>query len=254
MTTLPKPAQDWAIFLDVDGTLIHIAEHPDSVQPSDRLGEILEQAAEAVDGALALISGRSIAVIDALTEHAAPAAAGLHGLEIRTAEGEYRSAEQNIPALQDAREQLESLTASHSDLFIEDKKATLALHYRGASEAATTAAQRTVESIVAASGGELSRLDGKSVYEIKPAHGDKGHALHELLATPSFSGRRPVYVGDDVTDEAAFRTANELGGVSIRVGADGASEARYRLNTVDEVLEWLEATARTLGREIEPRT
>lgn len=254
MTTLPEPARDWAIFLDVDGTLIHIAEHPDSVQPSDRLGEILGQAAEAVDGALALISGRSIAVIDALTEHAAPAAAGLHGLEIRTATGEYQSAEQNLPALQRARDRLESLTTAHSDLFIEDKKATLALHYRNASEAAVAAAQDTIESIVEASEGELTRLDGKSVYEIKPAHGDKGDALRELLASPAFSGRRPVYIGDDVTDEAAFRTANELGGVSIRVGVDGESEARYRLNTVDEVLEWLEATASTLRRETEPRT
>jgi trehalose 6-phosphate phosphatase len=254
MTTPPEAAHDWALFLDVDGTLVHIAEHPESVQPPDRLKQILENAAAAVDGALALISGRSIDAIDRLTGRAAPAAAGLHGLEIRTADGQHQASEGDTPAITSARERLQTLVKAHPDLYLEDKKATVALHYRGAAKGSVSEAERLVDEIVDASDGVLARLAGKSVYEIKPADGNKGDALRALMATAPFSGRRPVYIGDDVTDEAGFSAVNALDGISIRVGDNTDSVARYQLDTVDEVLEWLETTAATLKRPPPPPT
>lgn len=250
MTVIPDPARDWALFLDVDGTLIHIAERPDAVQPCPRLGQILSRASETLDGALALVSGRSIADIDALTDHSVRPAAGLHGLEMRTADGRYATAADDTPALLRARQRLQALIQAHPGLHLEDKRAALALHYRGACEAAIAAARETADRIVDDAAGSLTRLAGKSVYEIKPARYDKGDAIRALLETEPFTGRRPVYIGDDVTDEAGFAAVNALGGVSIRVGAAERSEARYQLDTVDEVLAWLEATIQTLQHAI----
>ncbi|AWN16862.1 trehalose-phosphatase [Salinisphaera sp. LB1] len=246
MTNLPAPDESWALFLDVDGTVIDIADHPDSVQPSHRLGEILGRTADALDGALALISGRPIAEIDRLTECVAPAASGLHGLELRTPAAGYEGPEVDVEDLRAARDRLQRLAAEHPALYFEDKQATLALHYRNADDATRQAAERAVHDIVAEADGALSLLAGKAVYEIKPARGDKGRALQRLMSNPPFAGRCPVYVGDDVTDEAAFVAVNSLGGVSVRVGEPSSSAARYRLDTVDEVLEWLEQIATTL--------
>ncbi|MES1937980.1 trehalose-phosphatase [Salinisphaera hydrothermalis] len=247
MTNLPDPEEHWALFLDVDGTLIHIAEHPDSVQPSPRLGEILNAAADAFDGALALVSGRPIAEIDRLTERVAPAASGLHGLELRTPAGGYEAPDHDTPGMHTARERLQALTDEHAGLYLEDKQATLALHFRQAGDTARRAAEDTIDAIKNDAGGALSVLAGKSVLELKPARGNKGRALQRLMSDPPFAGRCPVYVGDDVTDEAAFVAVNSLGGVSIRVGEPAVSAARYRLNTVDEVLAWLEQIATTLN-------
>lgn len=246
MTNLPVPDERWALFLDVDGTVIHIAEHPDSVQPCSRLGEILSRVADVLGGALALISGRPIAEIDRLTGRVAPAASGLHGLELRTPRGGYEGPKAESAELDQARTRLAGLADDHDGLYLEDKRITLALHYRNAGADAAAAARRMVDDVVDAAGGSLSLLAGKSVYEIKPADGDKGRALQRLMADPPFAGRCPVYVGDDVTDEAAFVAVNSLGGVSIRVGEAAATAARYRLDTVDEVLQWLEQIATTL--------
>lgn len=254
MTNLPVPDERWALFLDVDGTLIHIADHPDSVQPSHRLGEILSRAADVLDGALALISGRPIVEIDRLTERVAPAASGLHGLELRTPAGGYEGPEPEVAGMRAARRRLGGLAEQHPELYLEDKQATIALHYRNADDTTRREAERAVHEIVADAGGALSLLPGKAVYEIKPARGDKGRALQRLMTDPPFAGRCPVYVGDDVTDEAAFVAVNSLGGVSIRVGEPASSAARYRLDTVDEVLEWLEQIAATLNTASPPPT
>lgn len=254
MTNLPYPDERWALFLDVDGTLIHIAEHPDSVQPSPRLGEILQRVTDALGGALALISGRPIAEIDRLTDRVAPAASGLHGLELRTPAGGYDAPNANVAGMSTARARLAELAERHAELYFEDKQATLALHYRNAGDAARAEARTLVDEIVDGADNRLSLLTGKAVYEIKPAEGDKGRALQRLMTDPPFAGRCPVYVGDDVTDEAAFVAVNSLGGVSIRVGEPASSAARYQLNTVDEVLEWLEQIATTLHTASPPPT
>ncbi|HET7314099.1 trehalose-phosphatase [Salinisphaera sp.] len=252
MTNLPAPDDRWALFLDVDGTLIHIAEHPESVQPFPCLGEILGRAADALDGALALISGRPIAEIDRLTGRVAPAASGLHGLELRTPVGGYEAPQGQAPGMSRARERMSGVAERHAGLYFEDKQATLALHYRNAGCDARAEAEQVVDDIVETSDGALAVLAGKAVYEIKPSRGDKGRALQRLMTNPPFAGRCPVYVGDDVTDEAAFVAVNSLGGVSIRVGEAAPSAARYRINTVDEVLEWLEQIATTLNQPNPP--
>lgn len=254
MTNLPHPDGCWALFLDVDGTLIHIADHPDAVEPSDRLAEILSGVARVLDGALALISGRSIAEIDRLTEHVVPAASGLHGLELRTPAGGHERPHSGLADIKDARNRLERLTSQYPGLYLEDKQITLALHYRNADEAARRAGEQTVHEIVNEAGGALSLLAGKSVYEIKPAQGDKGRALQHLMTKPPFTGRCPVYVGDDVTDESAFLAVNSLGGIAIRVGESASSAAPYQLDTVDEVLAWLEQITTTLTTASPPPT
>lgn len=251
MSITLNPSRRWALFLDVDGTVVPIADHPDAVSPSPRLGALLSQTAAALNGALALVSGRSIASIEALTGYTGPAA-GLHGLETRTADGRYFACSDNTPALARARQTLQQLVADYPELYLEDKQATLALHYRGASTQATEAARQTVDAIVTAAHGTLSRLAGKAVYELKPDQGDKGTALRWLLDTEPFPGRCPVFIGDDVTDEDGFAAANALGGLSIRVGQSShggdtpASHARYQLDSVDNVLAWLATVTRQL--------
>ena len=112
-------------------------------------------------------------------------------------------------------------------MLLEDKGLTLALHYRKAPELADAAAIAVAEAAVAESEGALVLLHGKMVCELKPPGVDKGRAIAAFLEEPPFAGRRPVFAGDDVTDEAGFVTINQRGGVSIRIGG-AADRSRVR--------------------------
>ena len=239
------PSPDWALLLDVDGTLLPIAETPDGVLGSAQLCGILSRLAPALGGALALISGRSIENLDRLFAPLTLAAAGLHGLERRDAAGRLHLLGE-AEALDHLRAPLAELAEEHPGLLLEDKGRALALHYRKAPDQKARLEGR-VAALLAGSQDSLRLIHGKMVLEIKPRHADKGSAVRAFMAEAPFDGRTPVFLGDDITDEDGFRAVNALGGLSIHVGLVVATEARYRLADVEQVWLWLGTLADGLG-------
>lgn len=239
----PGPAE-WALFLDFDGTLVDIAATPDAVVVPPRLRTILAACVDAFDGALAIVSGRTIAVLDALLEPLRLPAAGLHGLERRMPNGTVERVDSCAAGLDELRALLIALVREDDRLVVEDKCTSLALHFRRAPER-----ERELRALVA---GEATRYDGhhvlhgKKIVEVKPENAVKGDAVVRYLEAPPFSGRRPVFAGDDITDEDGFAAVNRLGGISVKVG-DGESEATCRLPNVAALHDWLAAISGTGG-------
>jgi trehalose 6-phosphate phosphatase len=219
----PLRAADIALFLDVDGTLLEIEREPGAVHVPGRLCRVLEDLQSATAGARALVSGRSLHQLDRLFSPLILSAAGLHGLERRNLGVGIERAAPDPASFDRAHERLAAFAEATEGVLLEDKGLTLALHYRNAPEAAA-AALAVAEAAVAASEGALVLLRGKMVLELKPPGVDKGAAIAAFMDEPPFAGRRPVFAGDDVTDEAGFATINELRGISIRIG-DGSPTA-----------------------------
>lgn len=234
-----RPDIAWALFLDVDGTLLPIARRPESVEVSDHLRSVLTALLPRLNGAIALISGRRLRDLDRLFAPLALPAAGLHGLEHRNAEGNVDIVGRP-ESLDPWREPLSVFARANPGVQLEDKGRTLALHFRRAPDKAT-AARRLVGQLLARHGEGLRVIDGKMVLEIKPAIADKGQAVRSFLTEVPFRGRRPVFIGDDTTDEDAFLAVNALGGYSICVGDLPGTQARFRLADVDAVIAWLES-------------
>lgn len=235
---LPQWDARWALFLDVDGTLLEIESHPDAVRVAPELKHLLARAGRALDGALALVSGRTIAGLDALFAPLRLPAAGLHGLERRDATGRVHYPDRYAGRIAAARAGLLEFVQSAPGLLLEDKGAALALHFRNAPEL-EDACRHHVEAARAAAGDDFHVQQGKRVFELKPSGRDKGTAVAAFMTEPPFHGRRPVFVGDDVTDEDGFRAVNALGGISIRVGEAGATAAHHAAAGVAGILDWL---------------
>jgi trehalose 6-phosphate phosphatase len=228
-----------ALFLDVDGTLLEIAAAPRSVSVPAELQELLRALLLATSGAVALVSGRRIADLDALFAPLTLPSAGLHGFERRSASGTYRTGTPpSAAALEAARETMLQLGRRHPGLLVEDKHFALALHYRGAPHLEDTVVE-AMKGIGASLAGELELQRGKMVVELRPAGATKAHALAAFLEEAPFAGRLPVFVGDDLTDEPAFELVNRLDGVSVVVSAARPSSARTRLADVTAVRAWL---------------
>ena len=228
-------ADSIALFLDVDGTLLPIRPLPTDVVSGDALRALMTALDRRCDGAVALVSGRTIADLDRIFAPLNLTAAGMHGAELRFADGVR---EVVAPDLVDAvRPAVRSLVAEHPGLLLEDKGLTLAVHFRQRPELEADVV-RSLATLV--SGGDLAVQRGKMVAELKPAHIDKGHAIARLMATAPFAGCRPVFFGDDVTDESGFRYVNAAGGLSVRVGPlSDETAAAWRLPDVDAVLTTL---------------
>lgn len=239
----PRLAADvrHALFLDVDGTLLAIAEHPDLVAVEPATRALLARAHAQSGGALALISGRSIEALDRLFLPLRLPIAGQHGAERRDAHGVVHVHRMHCCGFEPVRPALDALARAMPGLLIEDKGLTLAVHYRQA-PAARDAVETLLREFVAGSDCGYRLQPGKMVLELKPAGRDKGSAIGDYLAEPPFRGRQPVFIGDDVTDEYGFAAVNAHGGISIKVGG-GESAARWRLPDVAAVLDWLEAYA-----------
>ena len=241
MTTAPQPpllARGDALFIDFDGTLVEIAATPDRIEVAAGLPALLQRIAIRLDGALAVISGRPLADLTRRLAGYNGATAGNHGLERRSANGVVHRPHAD-PTLELVWPVIRQFAALTPGVTIEDKGLAIAIHYRGRPELAETC-QRLAERAVLLSENQLTMLTGKMVIELRPRGTDKGHAAQAFLAEPEFRGKRPVFVGDDWTDEAGFAVANRLDGIAIHVG-DGESIARYRLDSVAAVIRWLEA-------------
>ena len=236
---LPAPRSDWAYFLDLDGTLLEFVDHPTPARDNGRLRTLLAGLLSATGGAVAVVSGRALADVDRLLGPGGPRlpAAGQHGIERRDASGHVTQHPFAAARLEKAREELAAAVAARPGLVLENKGASLALHYRRAPQLGGYA-HRLVRSLAPRLGPRFRILAGKRVVEVKPAGRDKGAAVLEFMREPPFRGRAAVFIGDDIADEHGFTAVNRLGGVSIKVGP-GRTAARWRLRDVAAVWAWL---------------
>jgi trehalose 6-phosphate phosphatase len=212
----PPPGPDWALFLDIDGTLLDMAERPDAVVVPQGLRDHLAAAAAGLAGALALVSGRPISDIDRLFDPLRLPASGQHGGEWRPAAGAVPelTAGAEIPAA--LRRLADDLGRRHPGMVIEQKTHALALHYRHAPDLGPALGAELAAALEGCAG--LMLMPGRLVWEIKDAAQSKGTAVERFMAVPAFAGRRPVFIGDDRTDEDGFRAAEALGGLALPVG------------------------------------
>ncbi len=236
---LPESTATLALILDVDGTLVPVAANPAAVVPSPDLPALLHGAARRLGGALAIISGREIDSIDRLTAGAVHFLAGSHGAEFRL--GADQPVLRPGPPV-DLSRLMDEVTRSAESwpaVLIEPKRAGIAVHYRQAPHLAADLRAMLQTLLQAGGRSDLALLQGDHVLEIRsPAH-NKGAALRRVMEEPPFQGRRPVFIGDDITDEDAFAVAIELGGTAIIVGERRPTLATRKLGGPDDVLRLL---------------
>ena len=228
------PVTDFALFLDFDGTLVEIAPRPDQVVVPPELAPALLRLRDRLGGALAIVTGRPIAVIDDFLSPARFDVAGLHGVERRVDGVVSGGRAEDHPALRARITGLKDAVRDLESVLIEDKGASVAVHWRLATPTDAAQAEEAVKA-AAADLGDAYRLQlGKAVGEIVPASATKGHAIRALSEAPPYAGRRAMFLGDDLTDEKAFAVVNEEGGVSVRIGGSDTIATR-RLTDPDAV-------------------
>jgi trehalose 6-phosphate phosphatase len=230
----PPPDQTSALFFDLDGTLLDIAAQPQAVFVPALLAPALAALAEALDGAVAILSGRPVHELDALLQPPLRYLAGVHGAQRRGSAGAYEGTVR--PGLAAVTRAATALAQRHPALRLEHKPGAVALHYRQAPELAALCID-TVSAAVALAPDMDVQL-GKMVVEAKPRGATKGEAMRAFLAEHPFAGRRPWHFGDDRTDEAAFEVVRAHGGVAVKVG-EGATAADHRLADPAAVRLWL---------------
>lgn len=246
--TAPAPVDGWpsaerlALFLDVDGTLVEIADRPEGVRVEPRLPPILARLRARTGNALALVSGRPIAQLDQLFASDTLPAGGIHGLQRRSADGTLHPVP-DTAALEAVRGAFRDVARADDRLVLEDKRLAVAVHYRAAPELRDRILPM-VEALVAKADGALDLLSGKMVFEVRPAGSGKDRAVAAFLDEAPFHGRIPVFIGDDTTDEDGFVEVNRRGGLSVHVGFERPrTEARYRVADVATVHDLLAALA-----------
>jgi trehalose 6-phosphate phosphatase len=242
MSELPLLGAGCAVFLDFDGTLADIAAHPQAVTVHAEVPARLATLAAALEGAVAIVTGRPIAEIDHFLAPLRLPAAGVHGAERRRADGRWHRLP--APVLDEVLPALRALCAAHPGLLLEEKSSAIALHYRQAPAleaqclaAMTEALQRLPD---------MALMRGKQVIEMKPRAADKGAAVRVFLEEAPFRGRHPWFFGDDVTDEAAFEAVQALGGIAVKIGS-GATCARYRVADPAALQVWMQQALAALA-------
>lgn len=224
---LPALDAGSALFLDFDGTLVDIAARPDAVQVEPGLPALIIDLRQRLGGALAIVSGRPIAVLDAFLAPASFDAAGLHGAEQRIGAVVQVDAGSDPARLRPVAAELRLFASRHSGVILEDKGRSLALHWRLAPRAAGPAADVMMQA-ARDLGGDYRLQEGKDVLELLPRFATKGAAIERFLIDETYAGRRPVFIGDDATDELGFAVVEQAQGLAIRIG-DGPTLARHRL-------------------------
>ncbi len=237
-------AADWALFLDLDGTLIDIATEPAKARAPKGLGATLEGLHRSLHGALAVVSGRPIADVDRILRPLRLPAAGQHGAEIRRLSGGRVLRSRPSPAVR--RIAARVLATMPEGALVEDKGHSIAVHYRRAPHLARTVKARVTRAL-APDRSEAHVLHGKMVAEVKANGIDKGKAVDALMALPPFLGRIPVFLGDDRTDEDGFAAVLRRGGHAVCVGNGRTFAGGSCLADPDAVRRWLAALQAALG-------
>lgn len=224
-----------AVFMDFDGTLVEIAPGPDAITPLPDLAVRLANLDQRMGGRAALVSGRALSDIE---KHIGPvpiAGAGSHGSDIRLRDGSaVGEAPSGFPvSIRTALTQF----ASDNGLDYEDKPHGGALHYRASPEKGEEA-EAFARQIAEQHGWKAQ--SGKCVVELVKGDADKGSAVRALMQQQPFAGSVPIFVGDDLTDEAGFAACQQLGGFGILVGERASTQAGYKLADVASVHHWLD--------------
>lgn len=237
---IPCPPERLAVFLDFDGTLADIVEHPDDVHLPATTAKALAKLETRTSGAIAIVTGRPIAQIDALVDPLVLPVAGVHGMARRGFDGRLHSTQHDATLFAEIQTRLTRLHLELPGTMIEIKPGSIAFHYRRRPELAPTIAE-TVHDLL----GELEGLDilhGKMVVEVKAGHAHKGDAIRAFMTEAPFAGRVPLFAGDDVTDEFGFAAVRDLDGIAIKIGP-GETAAEWRVDDPDRFREWLERLA-----------
>ena len=238
---------DWALFLDIDGTLLGMAPTPDAVAVPPELPNLLGSLASGLDGALAIVTGRRVAEADRLLAPVKLVASGVHGTELRQdPDGPIKMLAKPVPA--EVIEMMTSVSRIAEGILVEQKGSGAAVHYRNA-----PLAQRAIESevarIIGRSAYDLVLRRGRKVLEAVPRGFSKGQALIDFMSRPPFKGRRPLMIGDDVGDETALEAAEALSGMGLMVAGEHFALAEADFGGVSEVRRWLALLAERLGRK-----
>jgi trehalose 6-phosphate phosphatase len=236
----PPPALDWCLFLDVDGTLVELTDTPSQTQADPEIISLLREVAERLGGALALVSGRRIHTLDELFAPLRLPAAGLHGVERRKADGSIQGANFVDAQLDGARAAIKALVNAHPGTLFEDKDRTIAVHFRMAPQSAQIVRESILD-IAKALGSNYHIQAGKMLFEIKPRGFSKATAIQAFMKESPFNGRRPVFVGDDLTDQDGFALVDAQGGISVGVG--DSVQGQFYLPDVAAVRLWLRQIA-----------
>ena len=243
--TLPTIARDWALFLDVDGTMLDFVPRPeDAVVPPPLLRTIGGLSA-ALDGALAIVSGRRIADLDRLFAPLRLPVAGQHGAEARGREG--------VSILAPDSTALAAILApvyalgKRPTIMIENKGLSAAIHYAGSGLERDTL-DGILSRAVAGSAGTFRLLASHLAFDVVPGAVDKGTAIAWFMAAAPFAGRVPVFIGDDRTDEDGFAAVVARGGYAIKVGPRANSIAPWHIQSPQELRRWLSDALATLER------
>jgi trehalose 6-phosphate phosphatase len=230
------------LFLDLDGTLAPFMPRPEQVGPDARRAALLANLTRALEGRVAVVSGRALDDLDRILEGQVAAIAAVHGLVRRGAHGLDEA--KPHPDLDHVRDVLRDLARGDRGLLFEDKGLSVALHYRNAPSAADAVIEAAGR---LAQGSELVLQLGDMVAELRTPGQDKGRSVSAFLRETPFDGGVPVFVGDDLTDEDGFAAAARLGGFGVLVGPERPTQARYRLENHNAVLDWLGASMDAIG-------
>ena len=213
---LPTPRPDWALFLDIDGTLLDIAPRPDEVEVPGTLAPTLARVKSWLGGAVAIASGRPLIEIDRLMAPLRLASASEHGAVIRGPDGaiDLAGADRVVPGAWKAR--LREASRDWAGVLVEEKSYGVAVHFRLAPHREREI-RDLVEALVSDNAREFEVLPARMAFEIRHRALTKAVAVDRFMAQPPFAGRVPVFVGDDVTDEDGFRAAAAMGGLALNV-------------------------------------
>ena len=231
MANPPEPKANWALFMDLDGTLLDIAPSPDRVVVPRELIHDLGAASVALGGALAIVSGRMLSEVDALLSPLRLPGGGEHGAIIRMPNGQRDEVDARVPA--EWVDALIEAASKKSGILVERKTHSVVAHYRRAAHQEDFCRQLCT-SLIAGREQDYEALQCKMAIEIRPRTVTKARPVERLMRTEPFRGRRAVFVGDDVTDEDGFRAAASFGGEGLDVFlrfAGRPSEVRYWLKS-----------------------
>lgn len=232
-----------ALLLDFDGTLVGIAPRPDAVRVDPGLPALLQRLQERLGGALAIVTGRLLQDVDHRLAPLRFLGAGVHGAQLRLDLADPAHVPRDEQMAWIARDLVVRLRA-HPNVLIEDKGRSIAVHFRQAPESAAACRAAVADAIAGIP--TLEMIEGHCLFEARRRGVSKEHAVDTLCAHPLFAGRRPIVLGDDRTDEDAFRAARRHRGIGVRVGPD-ATTAQHRLADVDAVHRWLRASVGALS-------
>lgn len=244
LSILPAPSQldttaDLSVFLDFDGTLVEIARHPQDVIVAPGLVQVLTDLAHRLQGRLAIVSGRSLEMLDAFLGPIPLAMAGSHGGEFRPARGAHVEA-LAAPLPEAVTAALAAFAEENGQVVFEAKPFSAAVHYRDRPQVA----ERLLAFATKLSAEQgLKIKHGKMVIELAMPGSDKGSAVTRFMSLPPFQGSRPLFIGDDVTDEDAFAAVRSFDGGGVLVGPMRPTRALWRLDDVAAVHRWLEGAA-----------